>query len=130
MRRRFIFDRRGGAAIEFAFVMPVFVILLLAGALFGRAFYEIGSVQWAIERTARDMMLDGDLTTAQFEARVRELTGGLTAMDYSVTYAETLYGEIRVTEVTTILNYTLNMPVYGPMTVSYPVEVQIPRPVS
>lgn len=130
MSRSFTRDRRGGAAVEFAFVLPVFVILLLAGAFFGQAFYSIGSVQWAIERTARDLMLDNTLSTAEFEARVRELTAGLTPLDYQVTYAETIYGEIRVTEVTTILRYTMDLPVYGPLVVSYPVEVQIPRPVS
>lgn len=130
MRRDLASDTRGAAAVEFAFIMPVFVVLLIGGALFGQAFYAIGSVQWAMERTARDLMLDSDLTTAEFEARVRDLTSGLTAMDYQVSYAETIYGEIRVTEVTTTLNYTMQMPVYGPLTLSYPVQVQIPRPVS
>lgn len=123
-------DQRGAAAVEFAFVMPVFVVLMSAAALFGQAFYALGSVQWAIERTARDLMLNGDLSTSDFEARVRALTSDLTAMSYQVSYAETIYGEIRVTEVTTTLSYTVNIPVMGDFTLTYPVQVQSPRPVS
>lgn len=128
MIARFRTDRRGATAVEFAFIMPVFALLLIASAMFGQAFYAIGSVQWAIERTARDLMIDGALTESAFEARVRELTSGLTDLNYQVSYAETVYGEIRVTEVTTVLTYTMRLPVLGDFDLSYPVEVHSPRP--
>lgn len=128
MLARFTADRSGAGAVEFALIMPVFATLLLAGAVFGQAFYAIGSVQWAIERTARDMMLSSAMTEEQFETRVRGLTEDMAAMNYEVSYAETVYGEIRVTEITTVLSYPVNIPFYGVINVTYPVEVQVPRP--
>ncbi len=122
-------DRQGGTLIEFAMLMPVFLIMTVAAILFGQAYYALGSVQWAIERTARDMMVDGTLTEADFERELNALTSQLTSMSYSVAYADTTYGEIRVTEITTTLAYTIDIPVVGSYTLTYPVEVHSPRPV-
>lgn len=130
MMRALYSDRRGAAALEFAMIMPVFALLLIAGAMLGQAYYTIGSVQWAVERTARDLMVDGSLTEAEFEARLRSLTSDMTQMSYQVTYTDTIYGEITVTEVETLLTYTMNLPVVGAVPISYPVNVQSPRPVS
>jgi Flp pilus assembly protein TadG len=130
MIARFFSDRRGATALEFAMVMPPFLILTVAAVLFGQAYYAIGSVQWAIERTARDMMLDGDLSETEFETRVRTLTRELTNMDYAVAYQDVTYGEIRVTEITTTLTYNIQIPVLGTYAVTYPVEVHSPRPVN
>ena len=126
--KRLLKDRSGAGAVEFALIMPVFAILLFAGAVFGQAFYAIGSVQWAIERTSRDMMLSGSLSEAEFEQQLRTLTSNLTALSYQVSYAETLYGEIRVTEITTVLSYPVNIPLWGQVMLTYPVQVQAPRP--
>ncbi len=129
MKHIFTRDTRGSTAVEFAFIAPVFILLVAAAILFGQAYYALGSVQWAIERTARDLMVDGELTEAQFETRVRQLTESLTAMNYTVAYQDVMYGEIRVTEITTTLQYTINVPVVGSYTLTYPVEVHSPRPV-
>ncbi|MCP2679124.1 pilus assembly protein [Maricaulaceae bacterium NA33B04] len=129
MKRFFTHDTRGSTAVEFAFIAPVFILLVVAAILFGQAYYALGSVQWAIERTARDLMVDGELTEAEFETRVRQLTDSLTAMNYTVAYQDVMYGEIRVTEITTTLQYTINVPVVGSYTLTYPVEVHSPRPV-
>ncbi len=129
MKHIFTRDTRGSTAVEFAFIAPVFILLVVAAILFGQAYYALGSVQWAIERTARDLMVDGELTEAEFETRVRQLTESLTAMNYTVAYQDVMYGEIRVTEITTTLQYTINVPVVGSYTLTYPVEVHSPRPV-
>ncbi|MCP2669534.1 pilus assembly protein [Maricaulaceae bacterium EIL42A08] len=129
MKRFFTHDTRGSTAVEFAFIAPIFILLVVAAILFGQAYYALGSVQWAIERTARDLMVDGELTEAEFETRVRQLTDSLTAMNYTVAYQDVMYGEIRVTEITTTLQYTINVPVVGSYTLTYPVEVHSPRPV-
>lgn len=130
MRPRLDLDTRGAAALEFALIMPVFALLLIVGAMLGQAYYTMGSVQWAVERTARDLMVDGSLSESEFESRLRSLTANLTAMSYQVTYTNTVYGEITVTEIQTVLTYTMNLPVVGEVPLSYPVNVQSPRPAS
>jgi Flp pilus assembly protein TadG len=127
---RFVRDRSGAGAVEFALIMPVFATLLFAAMVFGQAYYAIGSVQWAIERTARDMMVSGALSEAEFEQRLRARTENMSAMTYQVSYSDTLYGEIRVTEITTVLSYPVTIPFYGELVLTYPVAVHAPRPFS
>lgn len=122
-------DRSGTSAIEFAIVMPAFVILLIAGVAFGQGFYAIGSVQWAVERTARDLMVDGSLSEAQYEARVRALTENFTGMDFEVAYTTPAYGEIEVMQVRTLLRYPVRIPLMDTVWLQYPVDTYAPRPV-
>lgn len=130
LARRFSAERSGTSAIEFAIIMPVFIILLIAGVAFGQGFYAIGSVQWAVERTARDLMVDGNLSEAQYEARVRALTENFTGMDFEVAYTTQSYGEIEVMQVRTLLRYPVRIPLMDTIWLQYPVETYAPRPVS
>lgn len=122
-------DVAGASAVEFAILMPVFLILLVAGVAFGQGFYAIGSVQWAVEQTARDLMIDGNLSEAQYEARVRELASAFTGMDFAVSYSTVGYGEIEVMQVRTTLRYPVRIPLMNPVWLTYPVETYAPRPV-
>jgi len=130
MRRRLHADRSGTSAIEFAIVMPVFIMLLIAAIAFGQAFYAIGSVQWAMERTARDLMIDAELGNAEFETRLRTLASSLTPLEYELSFTDTMYGEVRVTEVRADLRYRIAIPLIDPIWINYPVTVQAPRPFS
>lgn len=130
LARKFSAERSGTSAIEFAIVMPVFIILLIAGVVFGQGFYAIGSVQWAVERTARDLMIDGSLSEAQYEARVRALTENFTGMDFEVAYTTQSYGEIEVMQVRTLLRYPVRIPLMDTIWLQYPVDTYAPRPVS
>lgn len=122
-------DRSGTTAIESAILMPVFIILLIAGVAFGQGFYAIASVQWAVERTARDLMVDGSLSEAQYEARVRDLTQNFTGMEFDVAYTTQSYGEIEVMQVRTMLLYPVRIPLVRTVWLRYPVETYAPRPV-
>ncbi|MFN3836012.1 MAG: TadE/TadG family type IV pilus assembly protein [Glycocaulis sp.] len=128
-RTALLTDRAGTSAIEFAILMPVFIMLLIGGVAFGQGFYAIGSVQWAVERTARDLMVDGNLSEAQYEARVRELTDSFTGMDFTVSYSTASYGEIQVKQVRTLLRYPVRIPMVSTVWLEYPVETYAPRPV-
>jgi len=126
--RRFAAGRAGTSAIEFAIVMPIFMVLLVAGIAFGQGFYAVASVQWAVERTARDMMVDGNLTEAQYEARLRDLTSSFTGMDFQVDYSTASYGDIQVTQIRTTLRYPVRIPMMEPVWIVYPVDTYAPRP--
>lgn len=127
--QRFLAQTAGTSAVEFAMLAPVFIVLLVAGVAFGQGFYAIGSVQWAVERTARDLMIDGSLSEAQYEARVRALTENFTGMDFDVSYATENYGEIEVMEVRTVLRYPVRIPLMDTVWLQYPVVTYAPRPV-
>ncbi|TGY89033.1 pilus assembly protein [Marinicauda algicola] len=123
-------DRRGTSAIEFALVAPVFVILLCATVLLGQAFYTASSLQWAVEATTRDLMIDRHLTEAEFEQRLRTLVSQLSTAEFQVAYASTIYGEIPVTEVTTQVTYPVSIPLVAPFDLTWTIETHAARPLS
>jgi Flp pilus assembly protein TadG len=70
----FINARQGVAAVEFAFVAPPFIALLIATFDLAIVFFAQASLETAVEKTARLVLtgqaLSGGLTAAQFQADV------------------------------------------------------------
>lgn len=69
--RRMLRDRRGVAAVEFAFLAPVFLGLFLAVFEFGFAFYAKAVLQGAVEDAARTATLE-NTDWDQIEDRVND----------------------------------------------------------
>lgn len=127
---RFRADRSGVSAIEFALIVPVFVVLLIGTVMIGHGFYVANSLQWAVERTTRQLMLDRHFTEAQFETELRTLASRLSNVSFDVTYASAMYGEIPVTEVRTTVSYPVSIPLIAPLTMTYTIETHAARPIS
>jgi Flp pilus assembly protein TadG len=63
-------DLRGVAAIEFAIVAPVFLLLIIGSLDLGQLVYAVGVLDGAVEKAARDSAIEtGD--TAAADAKVR-----------------------------------------------------------
>jgi Flp pilus assembly protein TadG len=60
---------RGVAALEFAIVAPVLMLLLVAVMEFGRMYWVRDSVQYATEQTARWAIVNTAATDSQLKAR-------------------------------------------------------------
>ncbi|MDP9429873.1 MAG: pilus assembly protein [Actinomycetota bacterium] len=56
---------RGAAAVEFAFIVPLLIVLLLGIAEFGRAFQVQGTLSAAAREGARAMALQNDSAAAR-----------------------------------------------------------------
>jgi Flp pilus assembly protein TadG len=68
-------DKRGIAAVEFAVIAPVFLVVLMGGMDFGHTLYTQAVLQGAVQKAARDSALeDGGSPTRQaaVDAVVRE----------------------------------------------------------
>jgi Flp pilus assembly protein TadG len=67
-------DKRGIAAVEFAVIAPVFLMILMGGMDFGHTLYVQAVVQGVVQKAARDSALEnGGLTAEQdrVDAKVR-----------------------------------------------------------
>lgn len=118
----------GTTAIEFAMIIPVFVMMIISTIVFGHAFYSMSTIQWAIEDTTRELMIDNTMSDAEFELRAQLMASQLTNIEFDVTFSDSLLGEIPVTEVTTVITYPINIPLYGKFDYVYTVETHAPRP--
>lgn len=62
--RRFGRDRAGGAALEFALVLPALLLILLGMMEYGRFFYVQSTLQSATAATLRQATIDPDIDEA------------------------------------------------------------------
>jgi Flp pilus assembly protein TadG len=68
MRKR-LRDQRGASAVEFAFIVPLLIVLVLGIAEFGRAFQVQGTLSAAAREGVRAMALHNDPATARTVVR-------------------------------------------------------------
>ncbi len=78
--RRLRSDRSGGAAVEFAVVLPLFLMLLVGMLEFANYLWTRNSIQHAAEEAARTAMTAPTVDRTALEAQVRGL---LAAFDQS-----------------------------------------------
>ncbi|MBN9490656.1 MAG: pilus assembly protein [Alphaproteobacteria bacterium] len=83
-------DRRGGAAIEFAFVGPVFIALMLGAVELGRMYYVRQSMEYATEQAARYYSLNPSAATTTITSQLNGFLPGRISSGVTVSYADTL----------------------------------------
>nr|WP_281372452.1 TadE/TadG family type IV pilus assembly protein [Novosphingobium hassiacum] len=67
-------DREGSTIVEFAFVMPIFMLVIIGCLDVGQMVYGIGVLDGAVEKAARDSTLEtGDTSIA--DGKVRDVIG-------------------------------------------------------
>ncbi len=59
LSRRFLKNRRGATAVEFALIMPFFLAMLLGLIEFGRGMWIRNTMQYAVEEAARYGSISG-----------------------------------------------------------------------
>jgi Flp pilus assembly protein TadG len=67
--------RRAQAMVEFALILPVFMLLVAGAIEFGRAFYAYGQLQQAVQEGARYGAVLNK-TNAEITARVQQIAPG------------------------------------------------------
>lgn len=76
--KSFVKCRSGVAAVEAAMIMPFLVIFLFGSIEFSRSLYIQSELERAVNLTTRYVMLNPDLTEAEFKT---ELTSNLDSVD-------------------------------------------------
>lgn len=116
---RLIISKDGASALEFAILLPVFVMLLFGTVQLGLLFYQAGTVQHALEETAREVMVVQEMTPAQVEASIRSRLEDLTSVDVTVTYDVESVGDASVAHV----NAAFTLDVFIPFVPSFSVPI-------
>ena len=84
MMRHLFADQRGNAALEFAFILPVFLMIFLGIFEFAAYMWVRNTVQFGAEEAARFAMANTDATTAQVANAARARLTTLEAANLSV----------------------------------------------
>lgn len=79
-------EQCGAAAIEFAFIAPMFFALLLSVVDVGRYMWTLNTIQYAIDEAVRAGAIQ-ELSTAEIKSRVAQAVAPISSTDVAVTVA-------------------------------------------
>jgi Flp pilus assembly protein TadG len=123
---RLAVSKGGASALEFAILLPVFVMLLFGTVQLGVLFYYAGTVQHALEETAREVMVVQDMTPAQVESAIRNRLEDLTTVDVVVTYDVDSVGDASVAHVNAAFTLDIIIPFVPSFSVPMDAHTSIP----
>ncbi len=88
MFARFAKDEGGASAAEFALISPIFIALMFGVFQFGWALHCASSVRYALEESARTVMLNETLTAQDVEAAMRNKLAQLADPEIAIDIVE------------------------------------------
>ncbi|MCB1492525.1 MAG: pilus assembly protein [Rhodobiaceae bacterium] len=93
LARRIVRDKRGTTTLEFAMVIPVFLLFLFGVVEFGRGLEMYNEMASAASSVSRIAMLDDSVSNASLETTIRNRLAGFTEADLQVGFStETVSG--------------------------------------
>lgn len=104
-------DRSGGAALEFAFLGPVFLLLLIGFIQVTWAMYCASSVRYALHNSARSLVLNPAMSQSDFQAEVQSAVSPLAAPNVSVSLTKSSPSAgLQLAQATATYSYQIVVP--------------------
>lgn len=124
---RFACATSGAAAVEFAIVSVVFIIMIFGIIYLGIMLHTNSTLQWAVENSVRSGVISESMTQSQMTTKVNGL---LTSMNMpnadSVSYVVSGTSPAIAT-LTANLTRTYTIPMLGSYTINYTATAKMPR---
>ncbi|MBL9095535.1 MAG: pilus assembly protein [Alphaproteobacteria bacterium] len=124
--KRFWNATGGASALEFALVLPVFATMLFGTIQMGLAYYFAGSVQYALERTARLTMVDQDMSASQVQTAFSNELATFTDQDIDVNYVVDSAGDVPIAQLTANYQHDFIVPFVPSFSVTFTAETRVP----
>ena len=124
---RFARNASGAAALEFAIISVVFILMIFGIIYLGIILHTNATLQWAVENSVRSAVIAESTTQAQMTTKVN---GFLTSVNMpsadSVSYA--VAGTTpKIATLTANLTRTYTIPLVGTYTINYTATAKMPQ---
>jgi Flp pilus assembly protein TadG len=115
MRRRFVRDAArdtsGATAVEFAMISPVLILAIVGGIQMAWTLHRAATVRWALEKNARNLMLNPSESADTLKtAMLGTLGGTASASDFTVTITTDSSGPNPMLVATSVFSTNLSVP--------------------
>jgi Flp pilus assembly protein TadG len=124
--RNFWRQNGGASALEFALVLPLFATMLFGTIHMGIAYYYAGSVQYALERTARLTMVDQDMSAGQVQTAFDNELSVFTDQSIVVNYSVDTSGDVPIAALNATYAYEVIVPLVPAFTLTFDAEARVP----
>ncbi|MER8974005.1 pilus assembly protein [Mesorhizobium sp. M0074] len=125
--RAFIREASGGAALEFALIAPILIMLLIGIFAFGWALNAMSSVRYTLETSSRALQMKNSLTEAEIKAiaTAKLLSLGLTDVDITIAI-DAPSGGFRMAHLTAKYAFAIEFPYFDRYSINYATTVTVP----
>jgi Flp pilus assembly protein TadG len=103
---RMLRDRRGVSAVEFAFAMPVLIMMLIGVFEFGRLFWTWTTLQYAAEQTGRFAMSNPTATPAELTTYLKSKLPGVKSTSVAINVSPETVDGINYMVIVTRFNFS------------------------
>lgn len=124
--KRFCNATGGASALEFALILPVFATMLFGTIQMGLAYYFAGSVQYALERTARLTMVEQDMSASQVQTAFSNELANFTDQDIDLNYSVDNSGDVPIAQLRADYQHEFVIPLVPSFSVTFTAETRVP----
>lgn len=122
--RGWLGDTGGATAAEFALVLPLFVVMVFGIFEFGWTQHCLSSTRYAMEKAARDLMLNPALTEAELETRVRTELEGTADPNVDITLSIATGPAGQIATLTGVYQRQIGVPMLPTFPLTHTVKVE------
>lgn len=126
--RTFARHKRGSAAIEFAMMAPVLFTILFGTFQLGWAYHCAGSVQFALERASRTLMVDADADQTDVRAIMDGFLDNVANDAFEVSLDQVVINGVTFSRATSTYQHTVDIPFVPPFDLNFTAVQIVPRP--
>lgn len=121
-------ERRGATAVEFALVVPIFLIMTMGVFEVGRAFWIKSSMQFAVEETTRFAMVNTGASTATLAtlAQTNLTAAGVNVAGVTFAATQEVSGSRTFISVTGTYNFSVVVPIVPIPDITLSVKSRVP----
>ena len=127
MVRRLRNDTRGAMAVEFALILPVFLVMLFGTLEVGNVLFAKSTLQQGIETAGRYAMVHLTATTSEIEAEAVAQSSYLGSLSPTFTVSQTVISGITYSVISVTADYSMMTPFFTGKTITLSSQVSVPQ---
>lgn len=127
--RPFLQARAGTTAVEFALLAPVLILFLTGVFLVSLAYYQAATVQWSLERSVRQAMIDESCDAETIKALMADDLKRIGSPAVEITYTRDDSADAPLAVIRAVYTIPLKIPFLPEQALRYTAEDVAPIPV-
>ena len=116
----------GSAAIEFAVIGPVFIVILFAIVYLGKMYFDNETLQTAVESAGRTIALNSSVTQSQLQTAVQNGLSSIGNPTATVTYATVTINGVSVGHLTATITRAYPVPLLSNYNITLSADTYLP----
>ena len=121
-------SRLGGGVSPYLYLLPAFVMLIFGTIQLGYAFFCGSTVQFALERVARTVMVDNTMTQSTAQSQFNTELSSMSGPHATLTYTVDTSGPVPIVRLVSTYQHVVTSPLIPQFTLTFVADTRVPQP--